>query len=74
MSDFQRYLKKKASSPEVKRAEGGERAEGVEKALKAGRGDVVAGAKRLGMDVVRPKMKATLKRAQKPCKGGKAAR
>lgn len=50
---------------EGKKAERGERAEGVEKALRAGRGDVVAGARRLGMDSTRPKLKPVLDKAKR---------
>jgi hypothetical protein len=49
MSDFQKSLKAQATKPWVKKAEAGERAEGVRDALKAGKGNAVAGAKRLHM-------------------------
>ncbi len=66
MSDVKRWLKKKAVSPEIARVEAGERAEGVERALKSGAGDVVAGAKRLKMPETRPKMKPALATARCP--------
>lgn len=49
MSDFQRYLKKAAKSKDVKAAEKGEQAEGLRESLRAGRGDVVKGARKLGL-------------------------
>lgn len=67
MSDFQKYLKRKSSSPEVKRAEKGEKSEGVRDALRAGRGDVVAGARKLGLQ--KPGLKSALKSAK--CPAGK---
>lgn len=49
MSDFQKAMRKQSKAPWIKSAEAGERAEGVRDALKAGKGNAVAGAKKLGM-------------------------
>lgn len=49
VSDFQKFLKAQSKSKAVKRAELGEQSEGVRDALKAGKGDIVAGTRRLGM-------------------------
>jgi hypothetical protein len=48
VSDFQKAMKTQAKKPWVKKAEAGEKAEGVRDALKSGKGNAVAGAKKLG--------------------------
>jgi len=70
VSDFQKALKGQARKPWVKQAEAGEQAEGVRDALKAGRGDVKAGAKKLRLR--KEGLPAQLKRARTcPCPGKK---
>jgi hypothetical protein len=49
VSDFEKFLKRTAGSKAVRKAEAGERAEGVRDALKAGRGKIAVGAKKLHM-------------------------
>lgn len=73
MSDFAKALRRQAKQPWVKKAEAGERAEGVRDALRAGRGDVRAGARKLHMQ--HEGLGAQLKRAKprqaSPKKGGR---
>lgn len=49
MSDVRKGLSKLAKSKTVAQWEKGEKSEGVRDAIKAGKGDVVAGSKRLGL-------------------------
>ena len=48
MSDVRKFVKKTADSPAFASAEKAERAEGLRDALRAGHGNAVAGAKKLG--------------------------
>ncbi len=67
---MQKWMKRKASSKEIKQVEKGERSEGLRDALKAGRGDVVAGARKLKM--AKEGLGQQLKGAKCPAgKGGK---
>jgi len=52
MSDFEKLLKKDKtpSKSQVKKAEKGEKGEGVRDSLKAGKTDIVSGSKKLGLD------------------------
>lgn len=53
MSDVVKLFKKTKGKPtvsQIKKAEKGERGEGIRDALKAGKTDVVAGAKKLGLN------------------------
>jgi hypothetical protein len=58
VSDVKKGLKKLAVSPTVARWEKGEKSEGVRDALKAGSGDIRAGARKLGLE--KPGLKAEL--------------
>jgi hypothetical protein len=64
VSDVRKGLKKLAVSPTVDKWEKGEKSEGVRDALKAGHGDVRAGAKRLEME--KPGLKTQLAAAKCP--------
>lgn len=69
MSDFSRALKPVNSAAKIKAMERKEEAEGVRNALRAGRGDVVAGAKKLHFE--KEGLLAQLKKARVPKKGGR---
>lgn len=72
MSDVRKGLKKFANSPTVERWERGEKSEGVRDALRAGAGNVKAGAKKLRMQ--KSGLPAELRRAKTcPCPGKKGS-
>jgi hypothetical protein len=71
MSDLQKALKRQSSAPWVKTAEAGERAEGLRDSLVAGKGDAVAGGKKLHYR--KPGLAAAEKLATK-AKGGDGKR
>lgn len=64
MSDLRKALKAQSTKPWVKKAEAGEQGEGIREALKAGRGDIVAGTKKIG--VQKEGLSAALKSAKCP--------
>lgn len=64
--DVEKLFKKTKGKPtmsQIKKAEKGEKGEGVSDALKAGKTDIVKGAKKLGLD--KPGLSAQLNKVKK---------